>query len=194
MSAFTITASNIGMIAGLIILAAYIPYIQGILAGKTRPNRASWFIWAVLGIIIAASYRLSGGIDSGWVPIGNVAGTIVIALLSIKHGQGGFTRLDLGCLLGAAAGLIAWSITNIPATALLIASAVDLLGYLPTIRKAYYEPWSEDRRAWTIFLFGYAINIFAISEWSLAIASYPVYQLALCALMVWLLVFRKRKG
>lgn len=191
MAGFTITYSTIGILAGLVTLAAYIPYIQGTLSGKTRPNRASWLIWAALAIIIAASYRLSGGIDSGWVPIGNVAGTIIIALLSIRHGQGGFTRFDLGCLVGAAAGLVAWALTDMPLFALLIASVVDLLGYLPTVRKAYHEPWSEDHRAWVIFLIGYAINIFAISEWNLAIASYPVYQLLCCGVVVWLLLFHK---
>ncbi len=184
--------SSIGIIAGLVTLAAYIPYIKGILERKTRPNRATWWIWAVLAIVIAASYRFSGGIDSGWIAIGNAFGTSLIALLSLKNGEGGWTRLDQGCLLGAFIGIVAWALTNNPVIALIIATGADMLGAVPTIKKSYFEPEGENSSAWAIFLIGYTVNLFAMVEWSFALAFYPVYVFLLSAAMVYLLVFRKR--
>jgi len=189
MSEFT---SAIGIIAALVILAAYIPYIRSTLQGKNKPNRASWFIWAALGITIAASYRLSGGIDSGWVPIAGMVGIFIIAMLSVRYGQGGHTIFDVACLIGAGIGLIAWWLTNEPAAALVISTFVDMIGSLPTIRKGYYEPESEDKLTWIMFLAGYTLNLFAITDWNFVIAFYPLEVVILSAAMVWLLVFRKR--
>ena len=154
MSGFVLTTSTLGMLAGIVTFLAYIPYIYGMLKSRTRPDRATWWIWAVLGIIIAASYRSSGGIDSSWSPIGNSVGIIAIALLSLKYGEGGYTKLDIGCLIGAAIGIAAWFLTNQPVIALIIATAIDMVGAIPTITKTYYRPEGEDMTAWSMFLMG----------------------------------------
>ncbi len=41
-----------GIIAGILSFSAYIFYIAAILKGTTRPNRATWFIWSAIGVII----------------------------------------------------------------------------------------------------------------------------------------------
>jgi len=193
MSGFVLTTSTLGMLAGIITFLAYIPYIHGMLNKKTRPDRATWWIWAILGIVIAASYRSSGGIDSSWSPIGNSVGIVAIALLSLKYGEGGYTKLDIGCLIGAAVGIVAWFLTNQPVVALIIATAVDMVGAIPTITKTYYRPEGENMTAWSMFLIGNSINLFAISVWSFAIAFYPVYVFILTLVMVWLIAFHKGK-
>tara|TARA_B100001964_G_scaffold57537_1_gene65122 strand:+ start:44756 stop:44989 length:234 start_codon:yes stop_codon:yes gene_type:complete len=54
--------------------------------------------------------------------------------------------------------------------------SVDFAGAMPTIRKAYHAPESEDRVAWILFISGNTLNLFAIETWSFAIAVYPVYM------------------
>ncbi len=178
------------MAAGVISTAAYIPYIISILKGKTKPNRASWWIWAVLGIIICASYWSVGARNTFWYTL--PVGMITTALLSLKYGIGGWTPFDRVCLAGAAAGLLLWWVSGIPFTALAVSMGIDMIGYFPTMRKIWHMSGSEDRLTWMMFLVAAALNVAAIDRWTLDIAIYPVYILVFNSIVLGLIVFRKR--
>jgi hypothetical protein len=180
-----------GKVAGIVSLAAYGPYILAILRGKTRPNRASWWIWTVVGFMLGTSYYCSGADHTLWAPVSYAIGPIATAILSIKYGEGGWTRFDRCCLLGAGVSVALWWTFGSPLIALLINLLIDFMGALPTIRKAYQEPESEDRVAWTLFVAGNLANLFAVERWTFSIAAYPIYML-LCNGLITTLVFVRR--
>ena len=165
-----------GKVAGIISLVAFIPYILAILRGETKPNRATWWIWTVIGLMLGASYYSSGANHTIWVPVSYIIGPFAVAILSIKYGEGGWTRFDRSCLLGAGVSVVLWWMFSSPLIALLIGLFIDLMGALPTIRKAYHKPESEDRTAWTLFFAGSTANLFAVESWTFAIAVYPIYM------------------
>ncbi|MDD5171877.1 MAG: hypothetical protein PHF60_02460 [Candidatus ainarchaeum sp.] len=163
----------LGIAAGVIAIAAYIPYIRSIFRGRTRPNRATWLIWAVLGFIICASYWSVGARNTFWFTL--PVGTVVIALLSIKYGVGGWTPFDRLCLLGAASGLLLWWVSGIPFSALIVGILIDIIGYLPTMKKIWHDPASEDRLTWTMFFVASVLSLFALETWVFEIAILPIY-------------------
>ena len=163
-----------GKLAGIISLTAYAPYIISTLRKETKPNRASWFIWLTVSLIIALSYRDAGASYAFLVPVGYTIGSTIIAILSLKYGVGGWTRFDRNCLFGAGISLVLWRIFNSPMTALLINLFINLLGTLPTIRKAYYQPETENKVTWSMFSLGTIVNLFAIEKWVFSMAVYPV--------------------
>ena len=165
-----------GWVAGVLSLAAFVPYIVAILRGQTRPNRATWWIWTTTGLVLGASYYSSGAETTIWVPVSYIVGPLVTAVLSIRYGEGGSTPLDRGCLLGAGSGLLLWWWFNSPVVALVMTLGVDFLGAVPTIRKAYRAPHTEDRLAWALFIAGNTFNLLAVERWVFAIAVYPVYM------------------
>jgi len=165
----------IGEVAGVIALAAFVPYIWSILKHRTRPNRASWVIWAVLGVLLLASYHSSGATTTIWIPVTYAIMPTVVFILSLKYGVGGYNYLDAVCLTGAALGLLLWKITNTPEVALYLNIFVDALGFLPTFKKAYLQPASESRPAWVIGASATTINLLAINSWQWSIALYPIY-------------------
>jgi hypothetical protein len=167
----------LGKAAGVLSFVAFFPYIISILRGQTKPNRATWWIWTVVGIMLGASYYSSGARYTMWVPISYVVGPFIIALVAIKYGEGGWTRFDRGCLVGVGISLLAWWLLHSPQIALFINIFIDFLGALPTIRKAYENPLGEDRLAWIIFFLGNTANLLAVNSWSLTIISYPLYML-----------------
>ena len=85
--------------ASLLAILSYYPYIKGIYKGKTKPNRATFFIWTVIGIVEIASYLASGGGLTSGLIIAYTVGTGVIFILSLKRGEGGGSRLDIVCLI-----------------------------------------------------------------------------------------------
>ena len=178
----------LGALAGALSFLGFMPYIVEIVQGKTRPNRATWWIWTVVGAMLCASYYASGSPQAIWVPLSYVAGPLVTALLALKYGEGGWDRFDRTCLVASVLSLTLWWIAGSPWLALLANVGIDFLGALPTMRKTYREPAAESLPSWTIFLVADALNLGAIGTWSPATALYPVYLFTLAAVLVALMV------
>jgi len=181
-----------GMMAGALSLVAFIPYILAILKKETVPNQATWFIWTIVGLMLGTSYYSSGAQHTIWVPISYIIGPFVTFLFSLKYGEKGWTRFDKGCLVGTVFSLIFWLIFQSPLIALSINLFIDALGALPTVRKSYYLPESEDRLAWTLFFLGNLLNLFAVEHWIFSIAAYPIYMFVGSGAITLLIYFRPR--
>jgi hypothetical protein len=167
--------ATIGVVAGFLSILCFVPYIVTILQGKTKPNRATWWIWVILSFVISASYYSTGAGNTIWLPVCGGVGQFIIAILSLKYGEGGWNRFDRLCLLGVGISLLFWWQFNSSLIALLFNILIDFLGALPTIKKSYYQPETENILTWSLYLAASAINLFAIEHWSFALTVFPVY-------------------
>ena len=134
-------------IAAAIGIACFVPYIRDIFRGTTKPHSYTWFVWAALQAVVAQAMWQSGaGVAIAPLVIG--AGfCFFIFLLSLKYGTRGTGKgtkaFDLVCLLGALCAIAAYSIFHDPLISVVLATATDSLGFLPTLRKVYREPKTE---------------------------------------------------
>jgi len=93
------TRAILGIIAGAIALFAYVVYVISIFRGRSKPNRATWWIWSFMGLVLALSYDLSGAENTIWAAYMEFFGPLIIALLSLKYGEGGINdKTDVICL------------------------------------------------------------------------------------------------
>lgn len=46
--------SVLSLLAGVLFVAGFVPYIRAIVRGQTKPAKASWIIWATLDTITIA--------------------------------------------------------------------------------------------------------------------------------------------
>ncbi|MDP3999134.1 MAG: hypothetical protein Q8P76_00890 [bacterium] len=163
-----------GIAAGILALAAFIPYVISILKNQTRPSRATWFIWAIQDILTLASYYASGAKETIWVPIGFTIGATTSAALSVKYGERGWSKLDIACLIGAGISIPTWLMLNDPLIVLLINLFIAVIGVIPTLKKAHLDPASENKPTWILFVISALFNLFAVEEWKFAIVIYPI--------------------
>lgn len=177
----------LGQAAAILAFVGLIPYIRSILRGETKPNRASWFIWLIINCSLVASYHSSGATTTIWLNLAYVITTSTIFILSLKYGVGGYTKLDISCLVGAGAGLYLWWLTKNPLTALYLNVFVDALGFIPTIKKAYLQPKTENKLSWNISTLSNALNVTALTSWQFKIALFPVYNFIFNAIVALLL-------
>ncbi|HEX2548350.1 MAG TPA: hypothetical protein VHM20_00875 [Gammaproteobacteria bacterium] len=178
---------TIGIIAGILSLVGYIPYIKSILERKTQPNKATWIIWAIVGGLLAFSYAAEGDPNSIWLPLGYFLGPLIVAILSFYYGYSEWSKLDYICLGIALLSILPWILSKHAYITLLINVFIDMMGAIPTIIKTYKEPETEDLTAWVIFCIANTIQLFAISIWNLA-AVYPIYLFFLASTLVILIV------
>ena len=87
---------TLSILAGLLFVAAFVPYIRAILRKETKPAKASWFIWASLDTITLAAMFFKDTVN-GQI-LGAVLGAWVVAVLALKYGTPGWTKLDKFCL------------------------------------------------------------------------------------------------
>lgn len=183
----------LGILGGLISGLSYIPYIKDVLAKKTRPERASWIIWATLTAIAFFSQLAKGATSSLWLPFFETLGTSIVFLLSIKNGVGGATKRDIFILISAAIGLVLWYFTKEPAVALYIVIAVDATGTIPTIIKSYQEPETETFITWIMVTIAGIFAMFSVGKLDLILLSYPFYIFAANGAIALAMVLGKKK-
>lgn len=180
-----------GIFAGIFSLLGFVPYIITIYQGKTSPNRASWSIWASLGIVLAVSNYSAGARETMWLLTAYAVCQITIAVLSLKYGEGGWNAFDGTCLLGAFISIILWQLFDSPLIAITISIAIDSLGALPTIKKSYLQPETEDLFSWMMFWMAGTLNICALAQWSVELSAQPVYLFTFNSIVVSLLLIPK---
>ena len=186
--------SIIGIIAGIISIIAYLLYNLSILRHQTKPNKATWIILTLVGLLILISYYLEGARETIWVPIAYVVGPLIIAVLAIKWGEKGWSRLDKICLAGSGISILFWFFTNSALLTLLINILIDFLALLPTIKKSYNRPETEDRVAWLLETIASVINILAIKTWIFSIYIYPIYLIVVNGVISFLLLSKIGKN
>jgi hypothetical protein len=171
------TAYLYGEIATAITIIAYLPYIISILHHKTKPNRTTWLVLFLIGVITFIVYRSVGATTTLGVSLANVAGPFVVFILSCRYGEGWNTLSDFKYLLISIFAIILWQIFDSPLLGLIFNLSADFIAFLPTIQKSIVEPWTEDLLTWWLFTLGGILNILAIQQWTLSIALYPLYIL-----------------
>lgn len=184
----------VGLLAGIIILLEFVPYIHSILKGRTKPERATWFIWNIITTLGLFSYYSVGGHDASWVIVAYVIATAVIAILSIKYGVGGWNKFDKLCIAACGLCLLIWMVSGSAVTALAMTIAIDAIAALPTVRKTYYHPEQEDRLAWVIALSGNGLNLLAIERWDFMHAAYPLYLFFMVGVITEMVLRRRHRA
>lgn len=185
------TKEIIGILSGGISLVAYLPYIYSIFQGKTKPSRSSWWIWSLVGLVILLSYYSAGARNTIWVPAVFFVCPLIVAILSIKYGANSkFDWLDIISIVLTTSSLIIWSFFRLAIITLSFNIFLDFIGFLPTFRKSYHEPSSENKFTWILFFLGSILNLIALEKYSFSIGLYPIYMFVMDLIMISLLFIK----
>jgi hypothetical protein len=164
-------------------LLAAPPYVINTVKGKTKPERATWFIWSILGLIAFVAQAKLGATWSLVFAGVDALGSIITFGLSIRFGVGGWTQLDRIALVIAALGVIISLVEQQPIIALLGVILADASGTILTIRKTFLAPDSETTISWLLVAVGAVCSILSIGRFDLVLMLFPAY-LALANLSV----------
>ena len=170
----------------------FFPYIRSIHRGKTKPHVFSWVVWG-FGTFIVFLAQLAGHGGIGAWPIG-VSGVITsyIALLAyLKRGDTIITRTDWAFFFAALSALPFWLFTSDPQWAVVALTVVDIIGFGPTVRRAYHHPYEESVSFFAMSTARNLLVIFALEYYSLTTVLFPATVGLACLLLVLLLAYRR---
>jgi hypothetical protein len=179
----------LAIIASLLTIVGYFPYFKDIFKRKTRPHLFTWLIWAVTQGTATVAILYGGGKFAAMSTIVGTLLVLAICLLALKYGTKNITKSDTGVLLLAILAIIIWWQLKNPVLAVLMISAIDGIGYLPTFRKTYEEPGSETISFWACMALADVVTIMASAEYNVLTVTYiavlTVANLAMVALIIW---------
>jgi hypothetical protein len=181
---------GLGILAGVLIFFSYFSYIYTTLKGKTKPNRATWFMLASISSLILITYKDLGASSTLWIASSAAYGTCLVAFLSIKYGTGGWSWFERICIATTFLCFIFYIISENAFITLILSLVMDSIALLPTIYHAYKVPKEEDIVAWTLTLCADALGVIAIDTWIADIYIYPIYMLIVNGIVVVLLYRR----
>lgn len=176
----------------LSLVAIFFPYIRSIRRGTFKPHVFSWVTWA-LGTLIVSAAQFAGGAGVGALPIG-VSGLITgyVALLAYAlRADTRVTRSDWAFFVAALAAIPLWLVTSDPLWAVVVLTLVDLLGFGPTIRRAWTAPHEDSPLFFTLGAVRNAFVLAALERLSLTTALFPAAVGLACAALAVLLVLRR---
>ena len=181
----TVIATAIGVVA-------FFPYLRDTFSLKTKPHAYTWLIWAITQGTAVFGIWHGGG---GWGALNLTIGTlfvIVVFLFSIKYGTKNITKNDTAILIAALSVIIVWWRLDQPLISVIMVSVIDVIGYVPSFRKSYQEPWSETLISWILFSASNTFAILALEEYNLLTVTY-LAAITSANIALFLLCFFRRK-
>lgn len=182
----------LGVVAIIIGIAAYIPYLRDLFRGKTRPHVFSWFIW---GLMTAIGFfaQISEGAGAGaWIGAFTASVSFFIAIYALRRGEKNITPLDWASFLGAVLAIAFWMITKEPLVAVILIVIIDALGFVPTFRKSYTKPHEETLVSYFLNGTKFIPALFALEVFSPTTALYPIYLVVANYSFVAMLMTRRK--
>lgn len=171
-------------------LYGYISYGIKIPKRQLAPRPFTWLIWGILSSCVTV-IQINNGADLGTV--GALMGALsgyVLAAMSWYYGKRRIYSTDVLSLMLASAVLVGWLFVGDAAT-VIAATAVYLIGFAPTVARAWQAPHKEGQAPFAMAVVKYTISFVLLGVVTIETAVYPV-GLAL-ANLAFLIMLRSRR-
>lgn len=184
----------LGIIAVVLSIIGFAPYILDILRNKTKPHIFTWVIWTTTTFLVFLGQWQKGGGAGSWTT--GITGilSILVTILAFKRGSKDITLSDKVFFTGALITIIPWILTKDPTFSIIILTFINVSAFIPTIRKTINNPASETFITYFLNIFRHGLSIIALANYNLATYLFPSIILLMNIIMVLVIVRPKRKN
>jgi hypothetical protein len=185
----------IAVIATVLAVIGNTSYLKDVWRGRVKPHPYTWFIWSIVSMTTFFGGLLKGA-GIGALPTGVAEGfTIIIFVLSLKQLFSGklepIRRIDNYFLALCLIGLIPWAITKDPTISVVIVVIVDIIAFIPTLRKTWNKPESEKPLLYTMNVTRHILTLFSLNAYNIATTFHSIAMIVTNTLMT---LFIQRKN
>lgn len=185
---------SLAVIATIIAIVGNISYLKDVLKGVIQPHPYTWFIWSVVSMTTFFG-GVAKGAGIGALPTGVAeAFTVIIFLFSLKYlfqGRAGPIRnIDNYFLIICLLGLIPWIYTKDPTVSVVVVVVVDIIAFIPTLRKTWQNPKSEKPLLYQANVLRHILTICSLQTYNIATT---IHSIAMIFTNLAMASFIKRK-
>ncbi len=150
-------------------------YVRDTLRGVTSPNRVTWGLWTIEGILafVVEVQQHVGLASLMTLMLGLVPFVVLVASFKNPHSVWRIGRFDVSCGLLSVVGLASWMFIHESTIALLSFVAADQVAALPTLRKSWMAPESESFRLFFLGFLNCAITLLTLRHFTTSGVLFP---------------------
>ena len=175
----------------IIALYGHISYGLEIPKRTLRPKAITWLIWGVLSTCVAViQLRHGAGLGSVGAITGAVSGYI-LAITAWTYGHRHIHEADIVSIVLAMGALICWGIFG-DTIAVIISSLVYIVGFVPSLVRAWRAPHNERLTPFMTAWLKYALSLLILQSFSLETVIYPAILSVANLLFVLFLIARRK--
>ncbi|HNQ91619.1 MAG TPA: hypothetical protein PKI93_01670 [Alphaproteobacteria bacterium] len=163
----------IGIVSAVLASATLVLYIFTIFKGQTKPHLFTWLIWSIL-CSIAFVAQITENAGAGSWSIGSIALFCwIITLTSLKSGENTHTTSDKIILFAALLSIVPWLMIKDPVISVIAVSLINVSAFIPTFRKTYSSPMTENLTSYTVTVIALGLSFFALDNINITTSLYP---------------------
>ncbi len=182
----------IALVAAGMAIVGNIPYLISVFKKEIQPHPYTWLVWSIVSAVTFFG-QVAKGAGVGAIPTGaSEIFTIIIFLFSLRYGFKNIEKRDTIFLVVALLGLIPWALTNDPTLSVVIVVSIDLIAFIPTIRKAKNHPETERHILYTMNASRHGLALFSLETYNIATMLHSITMIVVNSLMSYLII-KKRK-
>jgi hypothetical protein len=183
----------ISVIAIILVIVGYLPYIKDTIKGKTRPHAFSFFLWSLITFVVFALQIKNGGGAGSWITF--FLGFIIFLtfILSLKNGKRDIRNIDYVFLILTLIAISLWVFVDQPVLSIILLSVTDMLAFGPTIRKSWVDPYSETLSLYTITAVRHVLAIVALSQINIVTVLFPLTWVIANIFFSIMLIYRRKQ-
>jgi len=183
----------LAIIAALLAIAGNLPYLWDIFKGRVKPHPYTWFVWTLVSGIVFFG-QLAKGAGVGALPTAaSEIFTLIIFLFSLKYGFKDITKTDTAFLVLALVGIVLWILTGDPTLSVIIAVGIDLIAFVPTLRKTWQHPSTETPILYGSNVLRHILALFSLQAYNIATTLHSIAMITANAVMVLLILTGKKR-
>lgn len=182
------TKEHIAIIAASLAIVGNVPYLIDILKKKVKPHPYTWMIWTIVSGIIFFG-QVSKGAGIGALPTAaSEIFTLIIFLFSLQYGFKKISKTDNYFLILALAGIVLWILTNDPTISVIIAVTIDLIAFVPTLRKTWEYPATETPVLYSMNAARHFIALFSLEAYNIATMLHSIVMIIVNTAMTYIIL------
>ncbi len=183
----------LGLVSAVIGIFALIPYYVDIIKGRTKPQRAAFFIFSILATISFFGQYAEGAKASLWFAFILMTSPWIIFLLSLKRGVGGFATKDKISLLLAAMILLLWYLTSSAALAVVLAVSVNTIAKYLVAIKVYALPYSDLLFTWVMSAVASFFAFLSVGKLDFILLLPPLQNGITVGIIAGIIIYRRKR-
>lgn len=172
------------VISALLVIVGNLSYSIDIVRGRVKPHAYTWFVWSVVsGIVLVGQFYNGAGV--GAIPTAvNELFALINLLLSLKYGYREVTMSDTVFLAAAICGIIIWIFTKDATGSMVFAVGIDVIAFIPTLRKAFARPDTEKPLLYSANIVRHIFAIASLEAYSLVTTLHSIAMLVTNTVMI----------